>query len=728
MERFSQRESVLLGYSPRSSFINEAASPNSPYRNSDIDFNDVFGGPPRRSSVHEMRYSFSEATDNSASRGHDETVGSRNSWNALSEKPVFGEEGMNRRQHRSENFFDDIFKGNQSLSSSPRKRDWDPYSSSPGSRVLSPARPLPPKAEPYGSSLPAQFSLPAKLTKGMELPTFGSTHRSPYKSKEGASNGMNLYPSPLSRSSSLNQDQEERNDARSSHRQSLLSRELSLNSEQSSNLTKYDETDTEIDLKKESNSSEAVTNESPFHFSIYKWASKGVPLALAMAPRGGNSSRLKEDSGTDRSSGSDGWIGSERMARELPKKILPDTKSFAMEHNEQDNGSPSVTSAQDTVEPCQRVGPDDSISQSTGEETQAYSQSKIGLSDILEKKKSVVAEEGRKPDLKPLCSLFYDNDFEQSNEDIPEKASRKESTVKITKKSSVVFDSSKIMKKRDGKKPTLDNAEVGKASLQASTINSGDPGKIRVKGKVKEFVKIFNQESLAKPETSVASPSQSSSWKAIGIAKARKEVNFSKTGTDEKIHRLNGHTKKSMPGAPIMVDEYLQQSEKQHSSVKNTNHMSNGSSRIKDSSSTASIPNDPKVVVGDLDESFQENFQVKELTEDENKLPQAGNDHEDIQAIDAKIRQWSNGKEGNIRSLLSTLQYVLWPDCGWKPVPLVDIIEGNAVKRSYQKALLCLHPDKLQQKGAASHQKYTAENVFDILQDAWTHFNSLGSM
>jgi hypothetical protein len=59
---------------------------------------------------------------------------------------------------------------------------------------------------------------------------------------------------------------------------------------------------------------------------------------------------------------------------------------------------------------------------------------------------------------------------------------------------------------------------------------------------------------------------------------------------------------------------------------------------------------------------------------------------------------------------------VLWAGSGWNPVPLVDIIEGNAVKRTYQKALLCLHPDKLQQKGATSHQKYTAEKIFDILQ------------
>jgi hypothetical protein len=71
--------------------------------------------------------------------------------------------------------------------------------------------------------------------------------------------------------------------------------------------------------------------------------------------------------------------------------------------------------------------------------------------------------------------------------------------------------------------------------------------------------------------------------------------------------------------------------------------------------------------------------------------------------------------------LLSTLQYVLWPESGWKPVPLVDIIEGAAVKKAYQKALLCLHPDKLQQRGAAMHQKYIAEKVFDILQVLWIY-------
>ncbi|XWS21088.1 hypothetical protein CRYUN_Cryun30bG0025300 [Craigia yunnanensis] len=131
--------------------------------------------------------------------------------------------------------------------------------------------------------------------------------------------------------------------------------------------------------------------------------------------------------------------------------------------------------------------------------------------------------------------------------------------------------------------------------------------------------------------------------------------------------------------------------------------------------------------------------QIEDLTSEEQILPQFGIDPEEIQAIDAKIRQWSNGKQGNIRSLLSTLQYYFTEDV--TPIlrgenlgltmdkgrffglvvvgsqcllTLVDIIEGPAVKRSYQKALLCLHPDKLQQRGAASDKKNTLQKMSSI--------------
>ncbi|KAJ1276672.1 hypothetical protein BS78_05G232400 [Paspalum vaginatum] len=92
--------------------------------------------------------------------------------------------------------------------------------------------------------------------------------------------------------------------------------------------------------------------------------------------------------------------------------------------------------------------------------------------------------------------------------------------------------------------------------------------------------------------------------------------------------------------------------------------------------------------------------------------------------LDFEIRRWSAGKEGNLRALLSTLQYILWPECGWQAVSLTDLITGAAVKKQYRKATLCIHPDKVQQKGATLQQKYIAEKVFDILKEAWNKFNS----
>ena len=61
-------------------------------------------------------------------------------------------------------------------------------------------------------------------------------------------------------------------------------------------------------------------------------------------------------------------------------------------------------------------------------------------------------------------------------------------------------------------------------------------------------------------------------------------------------------------------------------------------------------------------------------------------------------------------------EQVLWPDCDWQPVSLTDLITSTSVKKVYRKATLCVHPDKVQQKGATIQQKYTSEKVFDILK------------
>ncbi|CAL5389551.1 unnamed protein product [Camellia sinensis] len=86
------------------------------------------------------------------------------------------------------------------------------------------------------------------------------------------------------------------------------------------------------------------------------------------------------------------------------------------------------------------------------------------------------------------------------------------------------------------------------------------------------------------------------------------------------------------------------------------------------------------------------------------------------EALDDEVKRWSSGKEGNLRALLSTLQYILGPDNGWQRIPLAEVITFAAVKKAYRKATLCVHPDKLQQRGASVQQKYICEKVFDLLK------------
>ncbi|XP_078442997.1 auxilin-related protein 2-like isoform X2 [Wolffia australiana] len=90
--------------------------------------------------------------------------------------------------------------------------------------------------------------------------------------------------------------------------------------------------------------------------------------------------------------------------------------------------------------------------------------------------------------------------------------------------------------------------------------------------------------------------------------------------------------------------------------------------------------------------------------------------------LNIEIKRWAAGKEGNLRALLSTLQYVLWPGSGWQPVSLTDLITGASVKKVYRKATLCVHPDKV--VSGTVQQKYIAEKVFDLLKEAWNKFNS----
>ncbi|KAJ8762009.1 hypothetical protein K2173_006611 [Erythroxylum novogranatense] len=96
----------------------------------------------------------------------------------------------------------------------------------------------------------------------------------------------------------------------------------------------------------------------------------------------------------------------------------------------------------------------------------------------------------------------------------------------------------------------------------------------------------------------------------------------------------------------------------------------------------------------------------------------------ELEVLEQEVNLWAASKGTNIGLLLSTLHHILWPDSGWFAIPPTNLIDSSNVRKAYQKARLCLHPDKLQQRGATVQQKFIAEKAFSILQDAWTAFLS----
>lgn len=59
--------------------------------------------------------------------------------------------------------------------------------------------------------------------------------------------------------------------------------------------------------------------------------------------------------------------------------------------------------------------------------------------------------------------------------------------------------------------------------------------------------------------------------------------------------------------------------------------------------------------------------------------------------------EWTEGKKGNIRALLGTLHTVLWEGSDWN-CNLSNLVTYADVKKSYRKACLAVHPDKVNRK------------------------------
>ncbi|KAG1716078.1 hypothetical protein ID866_1104 [Astraeus odoratus] len=96
--------------------------------------------------------------------------------------------------------------------------------------------------------------------------------------------------------------------------------------------------------------------------------------------------------------------------------------------------------------------------------------------------------------------------------------------------------------------------------------------------------------------------------------------------------------------------------------------------------------------------------------------------HAHKDAVDARLIAWRQGKETNIRALLTTLDGVLWPELGWKKVGMAEVVGKGQVKVVYMRAIARVHPDKLNASNTTVEQRMIANGVFGTLNEAWNAF------
>ncbi len=75
-------------------------------------------------------------------------------------------------------------------------------------------------------------------------------------------------------------------------------------------------------------------------------------------------------------------------------------------------------------------------------------------------------------------------------------------------------------------------------------------------------------------------------------------------------------------------------------------------------------------------------------------------------------------KYKDIRTLLSSLDQVLWPDSGWKSVSAGDLLMSDAaVKKTYRLAITLCHPDK--HKADSPEREARADRIFNALNESF---------
>ena len=87
---------------------------------------------------------------------------------------------------------------------------------------------------------------------------------------------------------------------------------------------------------------------------------------------------------------------------------------------------------------------------------------------------------------------------------------------------------------------------------------------------------------------------------------------------------------------------------------------------------------------------------------------------------EAKIYDWREGKDRNIRSLLCSLHKIIWQGARWTDCGMHQLVSSADVKKMYRKACLAVHPDK--QMGTDNEN--FSKLIFMELNEAWSEFEN----
>lgn len=119
---------------------------------------------------------------------------------------------------------------------------------------------------------------------------------------------------------------------------------------------------------------------------------------------------------------------------------------------------------------------------------------------------------------------------------------------------------------------------------------------------------------------------------------------------------------------------------------------------------------------------------AQQVTAARNKEEKDASEKEERVMIRERLRpeidEWCAGKKDNIRSLLCTMDKVMWEGSGWKSPSVVDVMETPSVRKWYMKANLVVHPDKVKQKNGSLEELSRAEMIFDVLKHSWGMFQT----